>query len=51
MVSLHEQHAPLKLIIGRPGLLDTLCFITDKDMAGPLAENEVDIQVKAAGLK
>lgn len=28
MVSFHEQHAPLKLIIGRPGLLDTLCFIT-----------------------
>jgi hypothetical protein len=25
--------------------------ITDEDMAGPLAENEVDIQVKAAGLK
>ncbi|KAG8169993.1 hypothetical protein KVR01_000738 [Diaporthe batatas] len=50
MVSLHEQHVPLKLSIGRPGLLDTLCFITDEDMTGPLAENEVEVQVKAAGL-
>ncbi|POS74077.1 hypothetical protein DHEL01_v207536 [Diaporthe helianthi] len=33
IVSLLEQHAPLKLIIVRPGLLDTLCIITDEDIA------------------
>ncbi|KAI0132887.1 polyketide synthase [Xylariales sp. AK1849] len=45
-----QKGRPLKMTIGSPGLLDTLHFIDDYTLSTPLAENYVEIQVKAAGL-
>lgn len=41
---------PLALGISKPGLLDTLHFRPQED-AGELKENEVEIQIKASGVK
>ncbi|KAI9148331.1 Highly reducing polyketide synthase azaB [Paramyrothecium foliicola] len=42
---------PLKLILGTPGLLNTLHFIEDTDHSNTnLAEDEVEIRVQAVGL-
>lgn len=48
---LAEQRDDLRLTIGKPGLLDTLRFVPDERMIKPLADDEVEIQVKATGLK
>lgn len=45
------QGEALQLIIGKPGLLDTLKFVSDERMISPLEDHEVEIQVKATGLK
>lgn len=46
-----KDTAALRLAIGKPGLLDTLHFVPDGSMAlTPLAENEVELQVKATGI-
>lgn len=41
---------PLKLTIGRPGMLDTLHFVDDEAALQPLADEEVEIEVKACGM-
>jgi hypothetical protein len=41
----------LRLTIGKPGLLDTLTFINDDRMEVPLGETEVEVEVKATGVK
>lgn len=51
VVKLADQEDALRLTIGRPGLLDTLKFVPDERMLPPLADDEVEIQVKATGLK
>ena len=44
-------HGPyLKLNVGSPGLLDSLIFMEDKRVEEALADNEIEIEVKAAGL-
>ncbi|KAM0389205.1 hypothetical protein ACHAQC_009086 [Fusarium culmorum] len=47
---LSNQDRPLRLTIGKPGLLDTLYFVDDERVLAPLADHEVEIQVKATGL-
>ncbi|KAJ5441781.1 hypothetical protein N7491_004187 [Penicillium cf. griseofulvum] len=43
--------AQFRLTIQRPGLLDTLHFVPDQSfMRAPLADDEVEIQVKATGI-
>ena len=41
---------PLRLIIGAPGMLDTMYFIDDEKPLAPLGENDVEIEVKANGV-
>jgi zearalenone synthase (highly reducing iterative type I polyketide synthase) len=41
----------LRLSIGKPGLLDTLRFVSDERMGPPLGDDEVEVEVKATGLK
>ncbi|KAF2096874.1 reducing polyketide synthase [Rhizodiscina lignyota] len=48
--TLADQSDPLRLTIGKPGLLDTLKFVSDDRMLAPLQDHEVEIQVKATGL-
>ena len=49
--TLADPDDALRLTIGKPGLLDTLRFVTDERMLTPLQDHEVEIQVKATGLK
>lgn len=41
---------PLRLTIGTPGMLDTLHFVADEGYTEPLESDEVEIEVRAAGL-
>ncbi|KAL9121038.1 MAG: hypothetical protein Q9187_002404 [Circinaria calcarea] len=45
-----ESTRSLKLIVGCPGLLDTLRFVDDPEFKQPLAANEVEVKVKASGV-
>jgi acyl transferase domain-containing protein/NADPH:quinone reductase-like Zn-dependent oxidoreductase len=45
-----QKDRPLKMTIGNPGLLDTLHFIDDYTLSGPLPDDYVEIDVKAVGL-
>lgn len=45
-----EPHRAVSLRIGSVGLLDTFYFDNDDHLEGPLKSNEVEIQIKAAGL-
>lgn len=47
---LHQKGRPLKMMIGNPGLLDTLHFIDDYTLSSPLGDNYIEIEVKAVGL-
>ena len=40
----------LALSVGSPGLLDTMEYVQDFDFERPLAEDEVEVQVKAVGI-
>ena len=46
----HQPHRPLKLHVAKPGLLDTLRFITDESVQQPLGPREIELQVKAFGI-
>jgi hypothetical protein len=50
-MALGQSILPLKLGVGSPGMLDTLRFEVDVSLAGQLADDEVEIQVKASGVK
>lgn len=41
---------PLKLMLGTPGLLNTMKFVEDRAPSAPLAADEVEIKVHAVGL-
>ncbi|KAL8724488.1 MAG: hypothetical protein Q9166_007922 [cf. Caloplaca sp. 2 TL-2023] len=41
---------PLAMAVANPGMLDSLLFVDDEDHARPLAPQEIEIQVKAAGV-
>jgi zearalenone synthase (highly reducing iterative type I polyketide synthase) len=46
-----KDAAAFRLTVGKPGLLDTLHFVRDESMAmTPLADDEVELQVKASGI-
>jgi len=47
---LKQKERPLKVEMGAPGMLSSFRFISDEALAGPIAENEVEIEVKATGL-
>lgn len=48
---LHQKDLPLKLVIGRPGLLETLTFTEDTEITRePLAAGDLEVQVKATAL-
>ena len=51
LVTLADQDDALRLTIGKLGLIDTLRFVPDERMLTPVEENEVELQVKATGLK
>lgn len=51
MMPIKECNFPLQLTIGRPGLLDTLYFQPHDKLLLPLADDEVEIQVMASGVK
>lgn len=50
-IPLSQASGPQKLSIQSPGMLDSLCFEPDEDAFTELAHDEVEIQVKATGLK
>jgi NADPH:quinone reductase-like Zn-dependent oxidoreductase/malonyl CoA-acyl carrier protein transacylase/NADP-dependent 3-hydroxy acid dehydrogenase YdfG len=45
-----SNSGPLKLVIGAPGLLDTLHWREDDEYVQPLREDEIEIRVKAVGM-
>ncbi|RDA86508.1 hypothetical protein CP532_2001 [Ophiocordyceps camponoti-leonardi (nom. inval.)] len=45
-----QNGRPLRLKIGRPGMLDTLHFADDDEAMQPLLDDEVKIEVQACGL-
>ena len=45
-----QEGRSLKLTIANPGFLDTLCFIDDEETTKELQDNEIEIDIKAAGL-
>lgn len=45
-----QESRPLKLTINNPGFLDTLCFVDDERTAEPILDDEIEIDIKAAGL-
>ncbi|KAF2273799.1 reducing polyketide synthase [Westerdykella ornata] len=48
--TLADRQEPLRLTIGKPGLLDTLKFVPDERIVPALGDDEVEVQVKATGL-
>ncbi|EZF68845.1 hypothetical protein H105_08627 [Trichophyton soudanense CBS 452.61] len=51
MQPLHQKNRPLKLVIGRPGLLETLSFADDTEITDePLKDDELEIAVKASAI-
>ncbi|KAJ4315565.1 hypothetical protein N0V94_005879 [Neodidymelliopsis sp. IMI 364377] len=49
--SLKHHEDALRLTILKPGLLDSLTFITDDRMKVPLAATEIEVEIKATGVK
>ena len=45
-----QKGRPLKLTVANPGFLDSLCFIDDEQATKELQDNEIEIDIKAAGL-
>ena len=45
-----QEGRPLKLTVKSPGFLDTLCFVEDEQATKRLADDEIEIDVKSAGL-
>jgi hypothetical protein len=45
-----QPDRPLKMVIGTPGVLDTLHFVDDQTLEATLAEDEIEIEVKAIGM-
>lgn len=46
-----DMSEALRLTIGKPGLLDSLAFIHDERFDTPLKEMEIEVDVKATGIK
>jgi NADPH:quinone reductase-like Zn-dependent oxidoreductase/NAD(P)-dependent dehydrogenase (short-subunit alcohol dehydrogenase family) len=51
LMSFDDDDTPFRLKIGKPGLLDSLHFIRDESvLLTPLADDELELQVKATGI-
>lgn len=51
VTSINEDDACFHLTIGKPGLLDTLHFVRDDgQLAAPLADDELELDIKSTGL-
>lgn len=51
VMSLNDDSACFRLAIGKPGLLDSLHFVRDESaLVAPLADDELELQVKATGV-
>lgn len=50
-VRLKDQERPLRLTIRRPGLLDTLHFVDNEHVVGVLGLEDIEIEVRTAGMK
>jgi zearalenone synthase (highly reducing iterative type I polyketide synthase) len=48
---LKETPGPVKLCVKNPGMLDSLCFEPDSTPETPLKEGQVEVDVKASGIK
>ena len=46
----HQPHRPLRMVIGTPGLLDTLAFDDDPDAVEELHPSFIEVEPKAFGL-
>lgn len=46
----HQPSRPLKLHVGKPGFLDSLSFVDDKALEGPLPASHIEVRVEACGL-
>ena len=46
----HQPHRPLRMVVGTPGLLDTLAFDDDPIAAEDLHHNFIEVEPKAFGL-
>lgn len=51
IIPLKEASGPQKLAIRTQGMLDTLCFESDDLTTNTIGDDELDIEVKATGLK
>lgn len=45
-----QEGRPLKMALGQTGLLDTIHFVEDHSLTNPLADDEVELSVQAAGM-
>ncbi|KAK6538230.1 hypothetical protein TWF694_011109 [Orbilia ellipsospora] len=45
-----DTKTPMKITVGSPGMLDTIHFIDDPQAEEPLAEDNVEVEVRAVGL-
>lgn len=50
MANLVQVDRPLKLNIAKPGRLDTLQFIDDDTVLGPLGDEVIEVDVQACGM-
>ncbi|PSN68460.1 hypothetical protein BS50DRAFT_676305 [Corynespora cassiicola Philippines] len=51
VISLDDNKASFRLTIGKPGLLDSLHFVREEsELAIPLADNELELDIKNTGL-
>ncbi|KAJ6259245.1 hypothetical protein Dda_6144 [Drechslerella dactyloides] len=48
--ALWGESGSLKITIGSPGILDTIHFVEDAESAREMQDNEVEVEVKAAGV-
>lgn len=51
LTPLSQTVRPQKLVVQNPGLLDSLCFELDESLEGEIADGEVEIDVRASGVK
>lgn len=51
LTPLSQTVRPQKLVVQNPGLLDSLCFELDESLEGEIADGEVEIEVRASGVK
>jgi zearalenone synthase (highly reducing iterative type I polyketide synthase) len=51
LTPLSQTIRPQKLVVQNPGLLDSLCFELDESLEGDIADGEVEIEVRASGVK